>query len=86
MRTNIASLFKGSNFMTPDILRYGRSDEHGKGAAGRVRFYELSTGRGFKGEPIFGVTVRDSDGNRFDPDLSKMFFSRRAAEDYIEEL
>jgi hypothetical protein len=45
--------------MTPDILCYYQGMFAGK----RV-FIELSTGRGFFDQPIFGVTVRDASGKQ----------------------
>ena len=69
------------NFMTPDPLGYGW--------LGADAVYELSGGRGFDHEPIFGVTViehgpegwqRDSQGR------SKCCGSKREADDYIMAL
>ena len=71
-------VFQGVNFMTNHILGY-RQIKPGLWA-------ELSTGRGIQGEKIFGVTVRKSGGERTDPDLSKLFWSRSAADEYVEAL
>lgn len=38
----------GKNFMTPRVIR--------RGSTGNL-FYELSSGKGFSGEKIYGVTV-----------------------------
>jgi hypothetical protein len=72
-------VFEGQNFMTPEVLG------HFKGTlSGRTAYVELSTGRGIDDEPIWGVTVRDANGLRFeDPEPSRMFHSLRAATDYI---
>jgi hypothetical protein len=82
---NIARLFSGRNFMTPDVVRFGAGRTR-RTSGGKTRYYELSKGRGLEDEAIFGVTVRDYTGARFTPDLSKVFQSRRAAEDYIATL
>jgi hypothetical protein len=68
-------LFPGRNFMTPDIESYFKL---AKGYA------ELARGVGMYNEPIFGVTVRPDDLG--DGKRSKMFHSRKAAMDYIEEM
>jgi hypothetical protein len=66
-------LFKGVNFMTPEVEGYYE--------LGRGHWAELSTGRGMTGEPIYGVTVRpDFEGG------SELFFSRSDAEGHIERL
>lgn len=78
---NYRHVFKGQNFMTPDVILYGKV-EH----PGRSVYYELSRGTGFSGEEIFGVTVRDYMGRRFEPDPSKVLFSRADAENYIKTL
>ena len=82
--TDFKVIFKGANFMTPAVIRYGRGSKDGPAAS--VAYYELSTGRGCSNEPIWGVTVRDAHGERFDPDPSKMFFSLAEAEAYIKML
>lgn len=66
-----SGLFRGTNFMTPNISMYYRL---------REGYAELSEGRGMSNQPIFGVTVRPEDGR------SKLFQSKSAALDYIEEL
>jgi len=77
-------VFKGRNFMTPDLLGYARAKK--PDAKGLTVWVELSTGTGFEGEPIFGVTVRNAHGDHVSPDPSKMFFSRAAAEEYAATL
>ena len=41
--TDFGRIFKGTNFMTPDVIRYGRGSRDGPAAS--VAYYELSTGR-----------------------------------------
>ncbi len=65
-------LFKGNNFMTPNISGYYKIDEG--------VYAELSTGRGIYNEPIWGVTVRPTDA------LSKLCYSEKEAIDYITSL
>ena len=72
-----AGVFKGSNFMTPKWLGYFMV---------RGGWAELSQGRGMEGEPIFGVTVRDSNGRDLEPKASRLCFSRREATAYLEEI
>lgn len=77
-------IFRGTNFMTPDVIAYFKL-RHGLGWA------ELTSGTGIEHEPIFGVTVRDymgEDPGRNTPggNLSKMFFSEREAREYIKSL
>ena len=72
-KTPPRGLFVGSNFMTPSILGYYLAGDH---------WCELSEGTGLSHQPIFGVTVKpDPEGNH-----SKLFYSRAAAEDYIESM
>lgn len=66
--------FKGQNFMTPQILGYYKL---------AVGYAELSTGTGFHGDTIYGVTVRPETP---DDRRSQVFYSRREALDYIESL
>ena len=65
--------FDDKNFMTPDVLGYYKI---------RKGYAELSTGTGFKYEPIFGVTVRPDPGHA----MSKLCHSRSEALRYIETL
>lgn len=64
------------NFMTPTI-RYRK-------VVGDYAV-ELSAGRGFRNESIFGVTVLTLDGEKR-PALSKIFYSESEAETYINNL
>jgi hypothetical protein len=75
--------YKGArNFMTPDLISYGKS--------GRF-VYELSQGEGFSREPIYGVTVLEITNGAMGTtvrrhDLSKMFFNIRDALSYAKNL
>jgi len=60
------------NFMTPDVIGY---------QVKKNRVVEISEGRGFENEKIYGITVRDYKNREWkDPELSKMFHSRRQAD------
>ena len=65
--------FRGSNFMTPEVVRYGFTQFYA---------YELSTGRGIDRQPIFGVTVCNRETGENSP-LSKVLQSRTDAERYV---
>jgi hypothetical protein len=68
--------FKEINFMTPNVVGYYHITD------GAV---ELAWGFSILGDrKIYGVTVTRSES--IDMDASKCFFSRAAAEKYIEEL
>jgi len=77
--------FKGkTNMMTPEVMKCGWI------AKGR-RCYEISRGRGFSNERIFGVTILDiKDGVTARPDadlkLSKFCPTYSQAETYVETL
>jgi hypothetical protein len=60
------------NFMTPQVLGYYKL---------RRGYAELSTGTGFRHEPIYGVTVRPDPGGQ-----SRMFYDRAEAEAFIASL
>lgn len=66
-------LFRGANFMTPDVLACYRL---------RRGYAEISQGTGISRQPIFGVTVRPKDA----PSRSQLFQSLAAARAYVEEL
>jgi hypothetical protein len=61
------------NFMTPNIVKYGKRGRH---------LYELSSGLGISNLPIYGVTVIDVAGNRCH-NLTSAFNSLTQAEAYI---
>ena len=71
-----AQRFKGElNFMTPNIIKRGTTK----------RFHwELSQGRGFSGDAIWGVTVLNLDASRA-PGISGMYHSKQGALDAIAE-
>ena len=80
--TNIPhGTFTGRNMMTPDILGFYRVSI-GAGFA----YVELSTGSGFFGGEIFGVTVRRAGGERLDPDPSGCYESKADALEAIKKL
>ena len=64
----------GTNFMTPSIIRYQDLDNG--------MLVELSKGRGFDNDPIFGVTVIDATGHQ-DHEASDMFHSQEEADKHI---
>jgi hypothetical protein len=68
---------KGSNFMTPEVIRYGQQGDY---------VYELSRGSGFYGKPVYGVTVVDLRTDEHRNDLSESFASLQEATDYINDL
>lgn len=75
-------VFRGSNFMTPDVIGYFRVSPYRRYSAVYVEF---AKGRGFHGESIYGVSVRRANGEMIrDPDPSKLFHSMRAATEYIQ--
>ena len=67
---------QGKNFMTPNIIEYRDTSRF---------LVELSQGRGFDQEPIFGVTIATLGGER-DYDRSKMFYDLDKAKAYIDTL
>lgn len=75
------SVVKGSNFMTPDVLRYGFTGKY---------VYELSEGRGMDNQPIFGLTVVDwavrPSERKHNRELSQLFYSREFAEAVAADL
>ncbi len=73
-----SNIFKGRNFMTPDIIEYGHTKNGLK--------YELSEGRGFNNDKIFGVTVGNKLSTEVDHDKSDMFYSLQDARDYINTI
>lgn len=76
-----AGIFRGRNFMTPEVVGYYRTVYQG-----RTAYVELSRGRGMAREPLYGVTVRDADGARFEPDPSTCYRFRAEADRAIREL
>lgn len=76
-----AGIFRGHNFMTPDVLAFYRLV-----VAGRSLYVELSSGRGMDNETIYGVTVRDANGARLEPDPSACCHSKAQAMELIANL
>lgn len=69
---------KNTNFMTPNVIRYGRISDD--------LIYELSWGNVFNGD-MYGVTViKDNDDKDYYTNYSKACVSRTEAEEYIAEL
>ncbi len=78
----INKCFTGKNVMTPNIEKYLWIVEDKLAC-------EVSTGSGFNGELIVGVSLAErlENGDIVSPKgLSKMCFSMTGAEEYIEEL
>ena len=67
-------VFKGRNFMTPEVLGYTRGTWQG-----RTVWIEVSKGRGLIGDTIYGVTVRRANGAECDggEDPSRMCRSEK---------
>lgn len=63
------------NIMTPYVIRYGSREG---------RFYEFSSGEGFKRETIYAVTVLDPKGRPDHPASCCFGDDRNAAEAYIK--
>ena len=85
MHPTDAGLFQGTNFMTPEV----RSTEW---IVPDLLAVEVSTGRGFSNEPIFGVTFQRTD-RRYDDGkpsprryLSGMVYSHHQARERIEHV
>lgn len=64
------------NVLTPTILDYGKRGDH---------LFEISTGRGMSGDPIYGVTVLTVRGDRC-RDLSDCFSTHAEALAYAKAL
>jgi len=74
-RQEFQSVLKGKNFMTPDILGYYKI---------KYGSVELSTGKGFSGGTMYGVTVvKEGIHNH---ELSKCVHSKNEAIEYIKTL
>jgi hypothetical protein len=69
----------GKNFMTPNILETRNKGKY---------IYELSSGRGFENDTIYGVTIleRTSDGKVTKTEKNKSFNSIDEARNYIRGL
>ena len=73
----IKAKFSGTNFMTPDVLKYGESSDG-------EHIYELSKGIGMSKNKIFGVTVLTKEGES--TDLSELWDSLDEAQGHIASL
>lgn len=68
---------KSNNFMTPDVIKYGK--------IGQSLAYELSSGKGFTGNTIYGLSfAHETEGRK--NDLSTCLHSIKEVENYIESL
>ena len=72
----INRIFKGKNFFTQSVTE--------RRQLGEV-VYELSTGPGIFGTGVYGVSVRDLDGNHI-PVESKLFYNEQESREYIRSL
>lgn len=66
--------------MTPDVYGYG--------FIGKGHVYELSEGRGIMGNPIFGLSILNMDGERDEYAINEsgLFDSKQAAQQWVELL
>jgi hypothetical protein len=71
------SVVKDKNFMTPDINGYWISGNY---------ICEVSHGRDFSNNLIYGVTVVNGETMQHEHDLSKMFTKRKDAFSYVKVL
>lgn len=70
---------ESKNFMTPKIMK--------KGKLGKSSAYELSSGEGFRGNNLFGVSIGYEDnGKYYKSSLSRSFSKKSSAERYIKRL
>jgi len=75
IRGTFSRVFKNkANFMTPYTLKFGK---RGK------MVWEISTGKGFRGMSLYGVTVIELPSEKRH-DLSQCFSSLEEAETYIK--
>ena len=71
------SIIGGKNFITPNIMRYGLKGKYA---------YELSYGKGFDHNIIYGVTVANIETQEHEYYLCESFHSLEEAEEYIATL
>lgn len=75
IRSTFSRIFKEkANFMTPYTVKFGK---RGK------MIWEISTGEGFRGARLYGVTVIELPSEKRH-DLSQCFSSLKEAETYIK--
>lgn len=80
---DIQKLFKGRNFMTPELIKFGYVEQPKQSNVPLV--YELSKGEGFSREIIYGLTVKDLSGKTIN-DLSGCYHSMILIENLIKSL
>ena len=66
----------GPNFMTPEPVSYGY--------IGTQWVYEISTGTGILGEPMWGVSVIDKETGELQREMSELVASKQAAHEWVE--
>lgn len=78
LREKPSVVFKGKNFITPNVIGYYQN--------GGI-YAELSSGTGFLGNPVFGCTFqRLEDGKAIClDDLSQLFYTEPEALVYIDK-
>lgn len=72
-------LFKGVNIMTPKIEKFGECPDSDF-------IYEFSSGRGFRNQKIFGVTVVNRHTGEKPRELCDCFDSRQEAMNHINSI
>ncbi|RLB60888.1 MAG: hypothetical protein DRH08_14730 [Deltaproteobacteria bacterium] len=65
----------GVNFVTEEPVAYGWINDD--------LAYEIATGRGIFGEPVWGVSVRSKSNPKVSHDASMMVADRGAADEYV---
>lgn len=73
-RTEFKRLVKGANIITPNVIRYGFTKD-GSGV------FEIAQGTGMGNEPLYGVSIRDDQGESIGGDL---FDTKAEAFRYID--
>ena len=70
---------KGGNFMTPNIEEHGENNGY---------IYELASGDSMNGGKIYGVTIVEDNGGKWEHnhELSECFHDSKEARDYINNL
>lgn len=76
-KSEFKKVVKGRNFMTPRVLRYGKTGRY---------YYEISEGEGMDNQAIFGVTVVDGERKEHMHKLGDIFYTLDDVENYVREL
>ena len=76
-RADFKRVVKGANMMTPGVMGFYYQNNYA---------VELSTGVGFDGSKIYGVTVVNTTTKEHEYELSKMFREWGEAIEYIKSL